>query len=154
MNGSRRVAVGNAMKTAERGQREAAHQLNCNLVDEPGCHASCAKAANRHSTRFFQGFRVSARVFIDRTGVRWTVREAAAPAAPVENRERRMQARSERKPAHRTNRLSTRPLSLATLVFECTTERRRLSPAPAGWVALADAELEDLLHRTTLEPLG
>src|SRR6185437_4555241 len=98
-----------------------------------------------------QGADVAVRTFVDRTGVRWSVSEVAAPPLSTESRERRMQPRSAKRIFRKAKRLTTRPHALAALLFECATERRRLTPVPAEWQTLPDEELEDLLHRTTIE---
>jgi hypothetical protein len=133
----------------------AAHQLRYNLVDDAGCRLVFAiVVTHRHPAldALLQGPHVAVRTFVDRTGVRWSVSELAAPAPPIENRDRRLQPRSVKRIFRKAKRLSTRPLALAALLFECATERRRLTPMPAEWQTLPDDELEDLLLRTTVAP--
>jgi hypothetical protein len=72
------------------------------------------------------------RRFTDRTGVAWTVYEVSAAPAADATRERR-------------EPLATRPLGLPRLCFESARERRYLDTVPAGWDALPDDQLEDLL---------
>lgn len=136
-----------------KGAAMAAHQLRCNLVDDTGCRLVFATVPTIHSTlgAVFRGTHVAVRTFIDRTGVRWSVSEFAAPPPSPESRERRMQPRSVKRIFRKAKRLSTRPLALDALLFECATERRRLTPVPAEWQTLPDDELEDLLLRTILE---
>jgi hypothetical protein len=95
---------------------------------------------------------VAVRTFLDRTGVRWSVSEFGARPPSTESRERRTQPRSAKRILRKAKRLTTRPHALAALLFECATERRRLTPVPAEWQTLPDDELEDLLPRTTLAP--
>ena len=94
---------------------------------------------------------MASRRFTDRTGVRWRVTEVVASATePAGSRERRADVRSQRRTAPQAKRLTTRPLELVWLCFESGTERRRVSPVPAGWGELADDELEDLMGTSEL----
>ena len=97
---------------------------------------------------------MTARAFIDRTGSRWTVTEVPAADAASESRERRAEPRSVTRGARKAQVLSTRPLALTSLLFECRAERRRLTPAPNDWRTLPPDELEDLLPLTTLDTMG
>jgi hypothetical protein len=87
------------------------------------------------------------RTFIDRTGVKWTVREIAAPAGARPERERRRFARStpRRAPA---SALSARDHEQPWLRFESHGDSRRLAVVPPGWRELPAEELEDLLGAT------
>src|SRR3954468_19210980 len=113
---------------------------------------SAGRARSATPTPPFRALPVTTRSFIDRTGVRWAVSEVPPAPSPTEHRERRSQLRSVIRAFRKAERLSTRPLALATLLFERATERhterRRLTPAPTGWHTLPDDLLEDLLNQT------
>jgi hypothetical protein len=84
------------------------------------------------------------RRFTDRTGVAWAVYEVSAAPVADTTRERREEPRSGKRDVRREP-LATRPLGLPRLCFESARERRYLDTVPAGWDALPDDQLEDLL---------
>ena len=88
------------------------------------------------------------RAFIDRTGVKWTVTEVAAPAGGRPERERRRFVRSAERPRSSASVLSTRDNGQPWLRFESHADSRRLRVVPADWRQLSAEELEDLLGAT------
>lgn len=88
------------------------------------------------------------RAFIDRTGVKWTVTEIAAPTTGRPERERRRFERSSPRPRSGASVLSTRDQGQPWLRFESHGDRRRLGVVPANWRELSAGELEDLLAAT------
>lgn len=88
------------------------------------------------------------RAFIDRTGVKWTVTEMAAPATGRPERERRRFERSSPRPRTGASVLSTRDQGQPWLRFESHGDSRRLQVVPPDWRQLSAEELEDLLGAT------
>jgi hypothetical protein len=88
------------------------------------------------------------RAFIDRTGVKWTVTEMAAPAGARPERERRRFERASQRPRPPGSVLSTRDHGQPWLRFESHGDSRRLQVVPADWRQLSAEELEDLLGAT------
>lgn len=90
-----------------------------------------------------------ARTFTDRSGVRWAVSEIrpAQDVAPL--RERRKFPRMAKRGASPKTDLETRGLALPWLRFDSRADSRSIEPAPADWRSLSDAELEDLLSRSS-----
>ena len=89
------------------------------------------------------------RTFTDREGVRWTVTEVAPQQSVSPTRDRRKLPRMAKRDAPAPTGFKTRDLMLPWLRFESRADCRAIEPAPQRWTMLSDADLEDLLGRST-----
>lgn len=108
---------------------------------------------------------MSYRTFTDEHGVdwqAWDVRPRWAERRTVEDRRKvdlgppngieRRSEMSDRRIVLQERSLLTSSLKSGWLAFESATEKRRLSPIPEGWDALADTELVALCRTAALVP--
>ena len=93
------------------------------------------------------------RTFTDRNGLSWTVSEVKRGLLTLERRERHRETRPGASPPN-AGRFATRPLHLPWLCFESRCESRALTPVPAGWGALPESDLEDLLGESAILNIG